>query len=78
MDRALYKDAMQREVAAMAPHGLEVHDGAVAGLVLHREDGVAGVVLHSGEVISCRAVVITTGTFLRGVIHVGSQVNRVL
>lgn len=34
---------------------------------------VAGVVLASGERITCLSVVITTGTFLRGVIHVGSQ-----
>jgi hypothetical protein len=34
---------------------------------------VAGVVLASGERVACRAVVITTGTFLRGVIHVGSS-----
>lgn len=34
---------------------------------------VAGVVLASGERIRCRSVIITTGTFLRGVIHVGSQ-----
>ncbi|GAB4819392.1 hypothetical protein N2152v2_006438 [Parachlorella kessleri] len=34
---------------------------------------VAGVVLASGERVRCRSVVITTGTFLRGVIHVGSQ-----
>jgi Glucose inhibited division protein A len=34
---------------------------------------VAGVELASGESIACRSVVITTGTFLRGVIHVGSH-----
>ncbi|KAI3428125.1 hypothetical protein D9Q98_006508 [Chlorella vulgaris] len=34
---------------------------------------VAGVVLASGERILCRSVVVTTGTFLRGVIHIGSQ-----
>ncbi len=34
---------------------------------------VAGVVLANGERIACRSVVVTTGTFLRGVIHVGSQ-----
>ncbi|PRW56803.1 tRNA uridine 5-carboxymethylaminomethyl modification enzyme [Chlorella sorokiniana] len=34
---------------------------------------VAGVGLASGERIACRAVVVTTGTFLRGIIHVGSQ-----
>jgi tRNA uridine 5-carboxymethylaminomethyl modification enzyme len=42
--------------------------GAEAG-----RPSVAGVVLASGERILCRSVVITTGTFLRGVIHVGSQ-----
>lgn len=34
---------------------------------------VAGVVLASGVRIACRAVVVTTGTFLRGIIHIGSQ-----
>ena len=34
---------------------------------------VSGVVLASGERIRCRSVVVTTGTFLRGVIHIGSQ-----
>lgn len=37
---------------------------------------VAGVVLSSGEHIQCSAVVVTTGTFLGGVIHVGSQTRR--
>ena len=47
-------------------------DGAAAGAGAGRP-AVAGVVLASGERILCRSVVITTGTFLRGVIHVGSQ-----
>jgi tRNA uridine 5-carboxymethylaminomethyl modification enzyme len=34
---------------------------------------IVGVKLATGEIINCKSVVITTGTFLRGVIHVGSQ-----
>jgi hypothetical protein len=58
--------------------GLQIHDGAVVDLVLEQQQQqgsrpqVVGVLLASGEVISCRAVVVTTGTFLRGIIHVGS------
>ena len=47
-------------------------EAAAAGAEAGRPS-VAGVVLASGERILCRSVVITTGTFLRGVIHVGSQ-----
>jgi len=45
--------------------------------ILFRSDGrravVDGVLLQSGERVSCRAVVVTTGTFLDGVIHVGDR-----
>jgi tRNA uridine 5-carboxymethylaminomethyl modification enzyme len=78
MDRALYKRHMQAALAGVP--GLEVWDGAVVDLILEggpaggaAERRVAGVVLAGGERIHCRAVVITTGTFLRGIIHVGSQ-----
>ena len=78
MDRLLYKRELQRLLGGVS--GLEVRDGAVVDLVLDPRPSsgsggpaVAGVVLASGERIACRSVVITTGTFLRGVIHVGSQ-----
>jgi tRNA uridine 5-carboxymethylaminomethyl modification enzyme len=45
--------------------------------ILFRSDGrravVDGVLLQSGERVDCRAVVVTTGTFLDGVIHVGDR-----
>lgn len=34
---------------------------------------MAGVALADGSTIGCRSVVITTGTFLRGVLHIGSK-----
>jgi tRNA uridine 5-carboxymethylaminomethyl modification enzyme len=74
MDRALYKRNMQAALAAVP--SLEVFDGAVVDLVLAQPPAapaVTGVVLASGERVDCKAVVITTGTFLRGVVHVGSQ-----
>jgi tRNA uridine 5-carboxymethylaminomethyl modification enzyme len=75
VDRALYKQALQRALGAVA--GLEIHDGAVTDLLLERPPGggrpaVAGVELAGGERVRCQAVVVTTGTFLRGVVHVGS------
>lgn len=75
MDRSLYKQHLQQALAAV--QGLVVHDGAVTDLLLEQQQGgrprVAGVKLASGESIRCRAVVVTTGTFLRGVIHIGSK-----
>src|SRR4051794_11595253 len=42
-----------------------------AGSIIADSDGVAGLALESGEVYRCRALVITTGTFLNGLVHVG-------
>lgn len=67
-DRKLYATAMQRAIAAQ--DGLTVLEAEVHDLAL--VDGrVAGVVLADGEKITCGAVVLTTGTFLRGLIHIG-------
>ncbi len=70
IDRKLYRDAMQAEIAATP--GLVVVEGAVDGLLLDG-DRVSGVQLENGDTLSSGAVVITTGTFLRGVMHIGDR-----
>ena len=71
-DRALYKAAMQQ--AVRETDGLAVIEGAVEDLVV--EDGVVGgVITQTGETIRAGAVVLTTGTFLNGLIHLGDQTH---
>ena len=67
-DRKLYRRAMQAALAARA--NLEIRAGAVEDLVI--EGGrMTGVKTAAGEMIATGAVVLTTGTFLRGLIHMG-------
>ena len=70
-DRKLYRRAMQSEIAAL--ENLSVVEGEVADLLLDDRKAVGGVVLSDGREITCRAVVLTTGTFLRGLIHIGDK-----
>jgi tRNA uridine 5-carboxymethylaminomethyl modification enzyme len=67
-DRRLYRAAMQAAITAMP--GLTVIEGEAADL---RQQGarVTGIILADGTGLAARAVVLTTGTFLRGVIHIG-------
>ena len=69
-DRKLYREAVQRRVADRI--GLTVIEGEVADL-LQEGDRVCGVVLADGAEVRARAVVLTSGTFLRGVIHIGDR-----
>ncbi|BFZ18539.1 hypothetical protein BsWGS_21578 [Bradybaena similaris] len=76
IDRDLYKRHMQAEV--LSTPNLTVRASAVEDLIIEESsdrDGHAvsckGVVLDSGEVLSSKAVVLTTGTFLRGSINIG-------
>lgn len=69
-DRMIYREIMQAEMAAI--EGLTVIEGEVADLVV-RAARVAGVALADGSVVSARAVVLTTGTFLGGLIHIGER-----
>lgn len=69
-DRKLYRLAVQQMLRAR--EGLSVIEGEVADLLM-RDGRVGGVVLADGSEVSARAVVLTTGTFLRGTIHIGDQ-----
>jgi len=69
-DRRLYRGAIQGFLTHVA--GLEVLEGEVVDLEFD-EAGIKHVLLGDGARVGARAVVLTTGTFLRGVIHVGDQ-----
>lgn len=69
-DRALYKTHMQAAVSSTA--GLTVLEGDAFDLVMAGHE-VRAVETADGRLIGCRSVVITTGTFLRGLIHIGNE-----
>ena len=69
-DRKLYREAMQGAIRDCV--GLEVIEAAVEDLVI-RDGRACGVVTRTGEEISAAAVVLTTGTFLNGLIHIGTK-----
>ncbi|HEV8111485.1 MAG TPA: tRNA uridine-5-carboxymethylaminomethyl(34) synthesis enzyme MnmG [Planctomycetota bacterium] len=72
-DRHLYREAVTRLV--LESENLEVIEGAGAGFLVERGGGglprVAGVRLADGRELAAAAVVVTTGTFLRAVMHTG-------
>ena len=69
-DRHLYREAVQSAVGAT--DGLDVIASAVEDLLV--EDGrVVGVVTGDGRELRAGAVVLTTGTFLGGMIHIGDR-----
>jgi len=70
-DRALYRAAMQ-DLLAETP-GLDILAEAAEGLELDTRGHLATVITATGRRIGCGALVITTGTFLRGEIHLGEQ-----
>ena len=69
-DRALYRREMRAALDAVA--GLDLLEASVTDLEISA-GRVSGVVLADGRRLACGAVVITTGTFLNGVIHLGSD-----
>ena len=73
-DRKLYRRAMQETLADQA--GLDIRAGGVEDLLLVGDGEnrrVGGVILADGTSVRAPRVVLTTGTFLRGLIHIGEQ-----
>jgi tRNA uridine 5-carboxymethylaminomethyl modification enzyme len=72
-DRALYRAAMQFMLRSIS--GLEIREASAEDLILKGSGAagtsVVGVITSSGEEIRCASVVLTTGTFLRGLVHIG-------
>jgi len=68
-DRKLYRQAVQALLAEQL--NLDILEAGVQDLSLSADDQVTGVVLLDGREISAGTVVLTTGTFLRGMIHIG-------
>jgi len=69
-DRKLYRQAMQ--AAIQETSGLTVVEGEADDLILD-QGAIAGLILADGRRIACGAIVISTGTFLRGLIHIGER-----
>ncbi|WP_445680434.1 tRNA uridine-5-carboxymethylaminomethyl(34) synthesis enzyme MnmG [Radicibacter daui] len=70
-DRKLYREAMQQVLAEQ--ENLRLLGEAIDDLILDTAGRVAGVVTATGRRIAAAAVIITTGTFLRGLIHIGEK-----
>ncbi|MEN3794177.1 tRNA uridine-5-carboxymethylaminomethyl(34) synthesis enzyme MnmG [Fulvimarina sp. MAC3] len=70
-DRKLYAGAMQAKIAGH--DNLSVVEGDVFDLDLDPDGSVQGVIFADGRRLACGSVVLTTGTFLSGLIHIGMQ-----
>jgi tRNA uridine 5-carboxymethylaminomethyl modification enzyme len=70
VDRKLYSQAMQAAITDI--EYLSVIEAEAADILL-KNGRVEGITTASGEEIPCGALVLTTGTFLRGMIHIGAK-----
>lgn len=67
-DRKLYKDAVHKELKDY--DNLDLLFDYVEDLIIEKSE-VTGVITRNNGILDCKAVVLTTGTFLNGMIHVG-------
>ena len=70
MDRDLYRNAMLAHMQCQK--NLEILENGVEDLLVEQGQ-VGGVILDDGSTISCGKIVLTTGTFLKGIIHYGTN-----
>jgi tRNA uridine 5-carboxymethylaminomethyl modification enzyme len=70
-DRRLYREAVQALLRAQPR--LTIMAGGAEGLELDQAGALAAIITGDGQRIRCGAAIITTGTFLRGEIHIGEK-----
>lgn len=71
-DRKIYKFAMQAEINKS--DNLQIVEAEVFDLII-TNNHIGGVILGDGSQVTAGAVILTTGTFLRGVIHIGHETH---
>lgn len=69
-DRELYRSAMQREI--LSQENIDVIQGEVTDFNV-KDDKISSILMQDGTMICCSTLVLTTGTFLRGIIHIGKS-----
>ena len=69
IDKKLYEKIAQKYIKEQ---GLDVLEGEVVSLNI-KKDSICGVFLKDGSEVVCSAAVLTCGTFLNGLIHIGSE-----
>ncbi|MDI9409317.1 MAG: tRNA uridine-5-carboxymethylaminomethyl(34) synthesis enzyme MnmG [Candidatus Pacebacteria bacterium] len=70
-DRKLYAAAIQSLLSELS--NLTIAEGAAANFVLDQQNHINAIITEAGLVYHCRSAVITSGTFLGGVIHIGDE-----
>lgn len=68
-DRTLYKERMR--AALEQTENLHLRQGTVTALLTNNSRQISGVRLDTNETFEAKAVIVTTGTFLRGLMHIG-------
>ena len=72
-DRELYKKYMQE--ALRAQKNLDLIEGAAEGFKFDKDNRISGVVLSDGREYNAKTVILTTGTFLNGVMFIGHETS---
>lgn len=70
-DRRLYREAMQASLSEIG--GLTIVEGSAEDLERGDDGSISGLILEDGRVLKAASIVLTTGTFLRGMIHIGDR-----
>lgn len=69
-DRALYREFMQKKLLSYC--NLKLISDPVIRFIFE-ENSIIGFVTQSGKTVCCKKLILTTGTFLNGIIHVGNE-----